>query len=254
MQNGFRQTQRAELKLKVDPRLVLRSQMLQYTRQELEQAVETELADNPALERLEDDSEPITEEALLRVIAPQELGPSSEDAEFRRSLPNDDPDRPDWVEMTAADITLSERLAGQALGEGDIGRRHLDPIRPIRIVVGEASPELGVFTAGSEFLRSDHPKQRFFGDGLGVVFQALESGIVGEFGLDSLLKLLPGVLEHLAAEHQSWVNLELELGALCLSKPVLHVKILVGTFAVTRIIGRLGPLDSLGVLRGRFGS
>ena len=67
MRQGLNHTQRVEtgVGLRVDPRVVLSSQLLQLNQQELEQAIETELNENPALERLETDSEPINGEELL---------------------------------------------------------------------------------------------------------------------------------------------------------------------------------------------
>lgn len=100
--------------LRVDPRVVLSSQLLQLSQVELEQAIETELNENPALERLQDETEPLSDESILRTVAPQELRPSSEDFEFLRSLPNDD-DAPDWVDLAASQTTLHEHLRAQVL-------------------------------------------------------------------------------------------------------------------------------------------
>jgi RNA polymerase sigma-54 factor len=113
---GFHHTQRVEtgVGLRVDPRVVLSSQILQLNQQELEQAIDTELNENPALERLESESEPINEEAILRAVAPHELRPSSEDFEFQRSLPQDD-SSPDWVDLASASSTLWEHLRAQLL-------------------------------------------------------------------------------------------------------------------------------------------
>lgn len=114
MRQGLRTNIRVETGLRVDPRVVLSSQILQLTSQELEQAIDTELNENPALERLQEDFEPIVEEAILKAVAPQELRPGSEDAEFRRSLPNDD-FSPDWVDLTATTTSLLEHLRAQLL-------------------------------------------------------------------------------------------------------------------------------------------
>lgn len=110
--------------LRVDPRVVLSSQLLQLGQVELEQAIETELNENPALERLQDDVEPLSEEAILRSVAPHELRPSSEDFEFQRSLPNDE-DPPDWVDLAAAQTSLHEHLRAQFLPAMPRGYRAL---------------------------------------------------------------------------------------------------------------------------------
>lgn len=115
MRQGLYQSQRQETGLRVDPKLVLSSQILQLSQQELEQAIDAELADNPALERLQDDHEPIHTEMILKTVAPQELRPSSEDFEFHRSLPNDESNGGDWTEFTAATPSLWDHLRAQLL-------------------------------------------------------------------------------------------------------------------------------------------
>jgi RNA polymerase sigma-54 factor len=116
MSQGFGPTQRIEQKvsLKVDPKVVLASQVLQLNQHELEQAIEAELEENPALERLQEDADPLTDEAVLKFVAPQELRPSSEDFEFHKSLPNDDAGV-DWVDLAATRPTLEEHLRAQLL-------------------------------------------------------------------------------------------------------------------------------------------
>lgn len=100
--------------VRVDPKLVLASHVLQLTQAELDQVIENELNENPALERVQDDSEPITEEVILRSVAPQELRPSGDDFEWRRSLPNDD-DKADWTDFAASAPSLTDHLRAQLL-------------------------------------------------------------------------------------------------------------------------------------------
>lgn len=116
MSQGVRNWTRIEtgLGLRVDPKIVLTSQILALTQQELEQAIEAELNENPALERLEEEQAPITDEAILRAIAPHELQPSSEDFEFYRSLPNDD-EHIDWTDLASTTTSLWEHLRAQLL-------------------------------------------------------------------------------------------------------------------------------------------
>lgn len=113
MRQGLHTSQRLETGLRVDPKLVLSSHILQLTQPELEQAIEAELGDNPALERLQEDGDPLNEDAILKTIAPHELKPASEDFEFHRSLPNDDNGRPDWTELAASTPSLWEHLRAQ---------------------------------------------------------------------------------------------------------------------------------------------
>lgn len=116
MRQGLNQSQRLEtgVGLRVDPRVVLSSQILQLTQAELEQAIEAELNENPALERLQDDAEPLSDEAILKTVAPQELRIGSDDREFHRSLPHDD-DGVDWVELAPTSTKLWEHLRAQLL-------------------------------------------------------------------------------------------------------------------------------------------
>lgn len=124
-QTGLKQT------LRVDPAVLLSSTLLQLSAHELEQAIQTELAENPALERLDDESHPPSEEELLHHVAPAERLPSSTDREFTRSKPTDDGLDLNWVDMAAYEDTLEDHLRGQmsclvpqemsALGEYLIG-------------------------------------------------------------------------------------------------------------------------------------
>jgi RNA polymerase sigma-54 factor len=104
--------------------VVLGSQILQLSQIELEHAIESELSENPALERLHDEPEPISDEAILRTVAPQELRPSRDDYELHRSLPNDD-EAPDWVDLASSQTTLHEYLRAQLLPSLPKDLRHL---------------------------------------------------------------------------------------------------------------------------------
>ncbi len=73
---------RLALKQRVDPRLVLKSQILQLNSFELEQAVSVELEENPALTKIDEEFEPISREEILKHVAPQELRPSAEAESF----------------------------------------------------------------------------------------------------------------------------------------------------------------------------
>ncbi len=74
--------------------------------------VEAELVENPALEWLDEDGEPLYLETILKSVAPQELQPSSEDREFNRSLPND-ADESEWMDFAGCGNTLESHLLAQ---------------------------------------------------------------------------------------------------------------------------------------------
>jgi RNA polymerase sigma-54 factor len=103
--------QRMETGLRVDPRVVLSSHLLQLNQGELEQAIETELNENPALERLDDEFEPIDEAEILKAIAPQELRRTADDYECLRSLPADE--APDWLDFATSTPSLHDHLRAQ---------------------------------------------------------------------------------------------------------------------------------------------
>jgi RNA polymerase sigma-54 factor len=115
LRQGLQQRQRLETGLRVDPKLVLSSQILQLTQQELEQAIDAELSDNPALERLQEDIEPLQSDTILKSVAPQELRPSSEDYEFRRSIVADDGSKSDWTDFAASTTSFWDHLRAQLL-------------------------------------------------------------------------------------------------------------------------------------------
>lgn len=114
MQQGFRTQQEQRLQLRVDPRLVLSGQLLEMNSVELQQMVQTELVENPALEWLDEDGEPMYLETILKSVNPSELKPSSEDREFQRSRPNDAEEH-DWTDFAGSGNTLEAHLEAQLL-------------------------------------------------------------------------------------------------------------------------------------------
>ena len=114
MRQGYQQTQRqdAGLGLKVDPRVVLSSQVLQMTAMDLDQALETELVENPALERHET-PEVLQDQDVMRSVAPQEFQPTSDSWEPQRSLANDG--EPTWMELLPAVANLEDHLTADLL-------------------------------------------------------------------------------------------------------------------------------------------
>lgn len=106
--------QRTTVNLRIDPKVVLASQLLQCNQVELEQALEAELCENPALERLDETDEPIDEERALKAIAPDELRPTGEDYEVRRSLPGGTFDESfDWLDLASSPESLTDHLLAQ---------------------------------------------------------------------------------------------------------------------------------------------
>jgi RNA polymerase sigma-54 factor len=102
------------LQTRIDPKIVLGSQILQLNQAELEMAVESELLENPALERMEEHEEPVTHEEILRAIAPGEIGTgTSGDYEHERSLPRDGEQSQDWTDFAPGEESLPDHLMAQ---------------------------------------------------------------------------------------------------------------------------------------------
>ncbi len=98
--------------LRIDPRVILGAQMLQCSQLELEQTLESELAENPALERVEQGEAAPTRDEILKSLAPVELRPSGGDNELWRSLPHDGEDS-DWTDFAGASDSLADHLRAQ---------------------------------------------------------------------------------------------------------------------------------------------
>ena len=111
---GYRTSQRLDTGLRVDPKLLLSSQVLQHTQQELEQMIQTELSENPALERIASEDDPLTDRMIEKGVAGRDLKPRGDDREMWRSLPQDD-DTPSWIELTSSTMSLRDHVSGQLL-------------------------------------------------------------------------------------------------------------------------------------------
>lgn len=93
--------------------MVLASYLLQLNQAELDQALETELNENPALERLQDEQEPIQDEQILKSVAPQELKPTVDDYELKRSMPQEE--ETDWLDFASVGTSLWDHLRAQLI-------------------------------------------------------------------------------------------------------------------------------------------
>ena len=111
---GYRTGQRLDTGLRVDPKLMLSSQVLQHTQQELEQMILTELSENPALERVASEEDPLTDRMIEKGVMGRDLKPRGDDREMWRSLPQDD-DTPSWIELTSSTMSLRDHVSGQLL-------------------------------------------------------------------------------------------------------------------------------------------
>jgi RNA polymerase sigma-54 factor len=112
--SNFRPTQQVDIRqvVRVDPSVVLRSKILALPQFELEQAIDAELADNPALERLDSDNEPISDEQVMKAVAPHEMRSRNEDDErFRCTAPDDQV--ADWIDMAATTNSLQDHVFAQ---------------------------------------------------------------------------------------------------------------------------------------------
>lgn len=111
-QRGFSNRIEQNVSLRVDPRIILSAKILELNQLELEQAIETELNENPALERINDGAEALSDESILKRIAPSELRFDRDDHELYRSVPKDG-ESTDWVDLASSATTLHEHLRAQ---------------------------------------------------------------------------------------------------------------------------------------------
>lgn len=114
VRHGLRTSAKTRLNTsqRVDPKVVLGSQLLQLSGVELDQAIDSELMENPALERIDDYEDPLTINEILKTVAPSELKPSGENYELTRSTPRDETE-PDWIELTSSVDSLWDHLLAQ---------------------------------------------------------------------------------------------------------------------------------------------
>ncbi len=112
--------------LRVDPKVVVISRVLELPQFELDQAIKQEINDNPALELIEDDSEQINEDELTREIT-GESESASIDEEFDSYAPRvfEPDDSLNWTEFLAAPVSLHEHLLSQLM---PVVEREMQPL------------------------------------------------------------------------------------------------------------------------------
>lgn len=76
--------------------------------------IQTELSENPALERVASEEDPLTDRMIEKGVAGRDLKPRGDDREMWRSLPQDD-DTPSWIELTSSTMSLRDHVSGQLL-------------------------------------------------------------------------------------------------------------------------------------------
>jgi len=129
------QQQKHALQQRIDPKMILANQILQLTSMELQQAIEQELAENPALEMSEEDP-------CEGCDMPKSL---CIDCSFRKQTVSDDD-----VDLSAHEFEMSYDFSGNSEGEGDfIGNIQAevtlqDHVRALlRVVAPEECFEIG---------------------------------------------------------------------------------------------------------------
>lgn len=85
--------------------------------------IQTELNENPALERVGSEEDPLTDRMIEKSVAGRDLKPRGDDRELWRSLPQDD-DTPSWIDLASSGITLGEHVGGQLLANLPKELRH----------------------------------------------------------------------------------------------------------------------------------
>lgn len=107
--------------LRVDPKLVIASRVLELQRYELEKLIEQELNDNPALERLEDEAQELDERTLIQKLERKPERPQSESLEDLHmegeamSSSAHGNDEAHWIDFLPAPVSLHDHLLAQLL-------------------------------------------------------------------------------------------------------------------------------------------
>lgn len=112
----IRNTQDLKLKqrLRFDPKVLLTSSLLALPQHELEEFIEQELADNPALERLDADTEDQKQELAFRLSGERPC-PITEDFETFAAKAFGPTDDLDWTDFVASPISLHDHILAQLL-------------------------------------------------------------------------------------------------------------------------------------------
>lgn len=110
---GLNQRLDVRQNVQVDPLMVLRSQLLELPLAEIDVAIESELADNPALERLETDVEPLSEEQLRDAVAPKERRSKQDDHEWMRCSQSEELSPDSWVNEASSQDSLRDHVLAQ---------------------------------------------------------------------------------------------------------------------------------------------
>jgi RNA polymerase sigma-54 factor len=117
MKNRLNASQKVEQRtsLRVDPKLVVASRVLELQHFELEQLIEQELNDNPALERLEEEPDEFDERSIARELARRPERQETEEPEHFASREYEGDEGVDWIDFLAAPVSLRDHLLGQLL-------------------------------------------------------------------------------------------------------------------------------------------
>lgn len=100
--------------LHVRPQMIVSGRVLQMSAAELETAIEAELQENPALERVDEGDEP-SEDEILQALATLDRRRDRDDHEAIRSLPESEGF--DWTDLAAAEECLGDHLMAQLEGK-----------------------------------------------------------------------------------------------------------------------------------------
>lgn len=107
--------------LRVDPKLVIASRVLELQRYELEKLIEQELNDNPALERLDDESQEVDERRLIQKLERRPERPEPETVEDFQleggaiSSSSQGNEEGHWIDYLPAPVSLRDHLLAQLL-------------------------------------------------------------------------------------------------------------------------------------------
>ena len=155
----FNQELRQSISQKIDPKLIMANSILQLAAIELEQAVEQELAENPALEAPEDDpcegcevpKSLCIDCAFHKQIVSEEMDLSIHELESPQEYAGEADEESDFIGSIVADVTLQDHLRAifrsvapeELYAVGDYLINNIDDNGYLKCDLAEAAAETG---------------------------------------------------------------------------------------------------------------
>ncbi len=110
---GAKSDLRTGIGVKADPKILLSSYLLHLGQVDLENAIESELAENPALERIESNEECLSPDDIVDRLIHKNRSERTQDYEGNRSVSGASDTEVDWLDFAPSDDCLRDHLIAQ---------------------------------------------------------------------------------------------------------------------------------------------